>query len=1251
MKNIITGTASRLIKTILLPVFLILVFMVSQIPHASPAAASTPGTLWAWGKNGWGEVGNGTNTDSYTPVQVSNLTGVTSISAGRRFTLAVKSDGTVWAWGDNGFGQLGTGDDNYGNPKPGSSIPIQVYCPPVIIGGNITSSGYLTDVVAVAAGWDHSMALTSYGTVLAWGSGQYGQLGNGDSSDSNIPVSVVNPSSTNLAMDSVVAIAAGGDFSLALKSDGTVWAWGWGYLGRLGNGTTSNSNLAVQVKDTTGGYLTDVIAISAGWSHSLALKKDGTVWAWGESTYGELGDGSFVTGYTNFKNRAVQVVGPNGGYLTDISGVSAGQLYSLALKDDGTVWAWGWNNGGRLGNPSIGVNQFDYTSTPLQVKGLDGLGYITDVTAISAGDSDTPHSLALKSDGTVCTWGFNNYWYNGSSSGSAAPVPVSELIGVTAVSAGFDHSVAVTGSAAGNTPIGSNVLVQPTDSTTGTTPMTLTLSRVDQSGTTTLTTSSVGPGVPATPDGFRLASSNYEVTTTAGTYYEITTTAVFAGNVMVCIKYDPTGITNEDQLKLLHYEISASNIGLVGLWIDVTTSHDITNHIICGCVTSLSAPPSLIITTQPVDQTVTEGNDATFTAAASGTPTPTVRWQVTTDGGSSWNDIPGAITTELTITSVTLSQNGYKYQAVFTNTAGSATTDAATLTVHAASFVITASADSGGLISPSGNVTVSYGADQAFTITPDSGYNISNVTVDGVSQGVITNYPFTNVTANHRISGTFFVSSVTANSTVENILGPETNHVIDASAVAQTTVTVNTNASCNITVEQYSGNPHPEAPLPANMLPRYNDIVVSDSSAIIWPMYVSQNYTDAEVTGLTESSLRMYYYKGTAWHQCSDTGVNTGANYVCANMTEDEVSGSPVVIGGTVPSSPPVTPAVPPSPPPSGGGGGGGGVVGEKRITSIFSITTKQFKLGEDVEALSYDNMVKVFLKMGTEVKNAQGSFVTSIIIEKLVSPPSAGTNAEIIGSVYDIGPSGATFDPPITITFSYDPNNLSGGDSEQSLALTWFDKNASEWKVIDDSVVETSKHDVTAHISHFTPYAIVHHQKPAPPAPTPAPTAPSPAPVPLAPTPPLPTLAPPAPAPASFTVSDLSVTPDEATPAEEVTVSALVTNTGGCEGVCSVVLKINDTEEARKEVTVGASGKEMVIFTTAKNILGSYTVNVNDKVGQFRVALLPPLPKPTSALPFQPSTNWWLFGGIAAGGIIIIMLLVYLFTWRRRST
>jgi len=335
-------------------------------------------------------------------------------------------------------------------------------------------------------------------------------------------------------------------------------------------------------------------------------------------------------------------------------------------------------------------------------------------------------------------------------------------------------------------------------------------------------------------------------------------------------------------------------------------------------------------------------------------------------------------------------------------------------------------------------------------------------------------------------------------------------------------------------------------------------------------------------------------------------------------------------------------------------------VVGEKRITSIFLITTKMFKLGEDVEAFSYDDKVKVFLKTGTEVKNSKGLFVTSIVIEKLASVPSAPTNAEIIGSVYDIGPSGATFDPLITITFSYDPNNLPVGTIEQNLSLAWFDKDANEWNVLEDSVVDTSKHTVKSHVNHFTPYAIILHQKPAPSAPTPVTPAaipaspePSSSPIPSEPTPLLPTPAStPAPAPASFTISDLSITPNEVRPAEGVTISALVTNTGGSDGSYTVVLQINGLEERTKEVTIGAGKSETVSFTIARDIEGVFVINVNGKTGQFTVVFpQPPTQPPVESLLVQSLTNRGLIAGIATASVTIIIGIVYgVVRWRRNT-
>jgi hypothetical protein len=219
------------------------------------------GTVWAWGYNNYGQLGNGTYSNSNVPVQVSGLTGVTAIAWGWWHSLALKNDGTVWAWGYNKQGQLGDGT------KTDSNVPVQV-------------SG-LTGVTAIAGSWKHSLALKNDGTVWAWGYNGDGQLGNGTNTNSNVPVQV-----SGLA--GITAIAGGYQHSLALKNDGTVWAWGYNGDGQLGNGTNTNSNVPVPVSGLTG-----ITAIAGGGYHSLALKSDGAVWAWGENYSGQLGNGAW----------------------------------------------------------------------------------------------------------------------------------------------------------------------------------------------------------------------------------------------------------------------------------------------------------------------------------------------------------------------------------------------------------------------------------------------------------------------------------------------------------------------------------------------------------------------------------------------------------------------------------------------------------------------------------------------------------------------------------------------------------------------------------------------------------------------------------------------------------------------------------------------------------------------------------------------------------------------------------------------
>ncbi|MGB9849149.1 MAG: Ig-like domain-containing protein, partial [Moorellaceae bacterium] len=179
----------------------------------------------------------------------------------------------------------------------------------------------------IAGGDNHSLAVKSDGTVWAWGWNYYGQLGDGTTINHTTPMRVTN-------LTGVVAVAAGIYHSLALKSDGTAWAWGWNGYGHLGDGTTTNRTAPVQVQGLTG-----VVAVAAGGYHSLALKSDGTVWAWGRNYEGQLGDGTTTNRYT-----PVQVKN-----LTGVVAVAAGYYHSLALKSDGTVWAWGRNYEGQLG--------------------------------------------------------------------------------------------------------------------------------------------------------------------------------------------------------------------------------------------------------------------------------------------------------------------------------------------------------------------------------------------------------------------------------------------------------------------------------------------------------------------------------------------------------------------------------------------------------------------------------------------------------------------------------------------------------------------------------------------------------------------------------------------------------------------------------------------------------------------------------------------------------------------------------------
>jgi alpha-tubulin suppressor-like RCC1 family protein len=243
-------------------------------------------------------------------------------------------------------------------------------------------------VVAVAAGETQRLALKSDGTVWAWGANSEGELGNNSTTDSSVPVQVVSPGGKG-TLSGIIAIAADGFFgSVALKSDGTVWAWGFNNAGQLGDNSTATSLVPVQVVGPGGqGTLTGITAIAAGGQQVLALKSNGSVWAWGDNQSGELGNGAGNSGVTS--STPVQVVGSAAsGTLSGVSEISAGNDYSLALKSDGSVWSWGGNRDGELGigtftGPAT-CGTFACSTTPVQV-GQGGTGALSGVTQIAAG--------------------------------------------------------------------------------------------------------------------------------------------------------------------------------------------------------------------------------------------------------------------------------------------------------------------------------------------------------------------------------------------------------------------------------------------------------------------------------------------------------------------------------------------------------------------------------------------------------------------------------------------------------------------------------------------------------------------------------------------------------------------------------------------------------------------------------------------------------------------------------------------------
>jgi len=419
---------------------------VNSVPHATPVqfvtgdplidnawiavsaggwhsvAQQSDGTLWSWGSNSVGQLGNGSGTAiSPAPARMGSDADWAGFSAGEFHTKAFKRNGSLWSWGANNAGQLGIGGVT--DPLP-HNLPVQ-----------ITSPTGISSITAVAAGFGQSLSARADGSLFAWGDNSRGQLGTGTTAPSTIPVLTTRDAS------GWVGGEPGGQHTLARRTDGTLWAWGDNSSGQTGNDPMISSFLfPVQV-----GTASIWSILSGGLMHTAAIQADGTLWTWGSNGFGQLGDGTNDERSAPQQITATLPVSPANQWFV----VSVGDAHTLALQADGTLWAWGANNAGQLGD-----NTTEAQTVPKRIVTGNPGNFDNNWKAVSAGGL---YSVGLQADGTMWAWGDNSFGQFGidplTVPASAEPVQVINLVGVadnpgfnsswTAIAAGYNHLLAL----------------------------------------------------------------------------------------------------------------------------------------------------------------------------------------------------------------------------------------------------------------------------------------------------------------------------------------------------------------------------------------------------------------------------------------------------------------------------------------------------------------------------------------------------------------------------------------------------------------------------------------------------------------------------------------------------------------------------------------------------------------------------------------------------------------------------------------
>ena len=701
----------------------------------------TDGTLWAWGLNGSGQLGNGNTTQQLNPIQVGS--GFASVACGAYHTLGIKTDGTLWAWGYNNNGQLGDGTQTK-------------RISPVQVGSGFTS---------VSCGYSHTLGIKTDGTLWAWGGNGRGQLGIGNTTTQLNPIQVGS---------GFASVSCGHQHTLAIKTDGTLWAWGFNNLGQLGIGNTTQQLYPIQVGS---GFA----SVSCGAYYTLGIKTAGTLWAWGVNDDYQLGDGT----QTN-RTSPVQVGSGN-----DWVSVSCGNAHTLGIKTDGTLWAWGLNNYGQLGcgNTWQQLN-------PIQV----GSGFAS----VSCGHQ---HTLAIKTDGTLWAWGNNNYGQLGDGTQTNRTSPVQVGSGFASVSCGDQHTLAI-----------------KTDGTLwawglnnygqlgcGNTTQQLNPIQVG-SGTDWVSVScgySHTLGIKTDGTLWAWGLNNYGQLGCGNTTQQLNPIQVGSGTdwVSVSCGYSHTlGIKTDGTLWAWGY----NNSGQLGDGTQTNRTSPV--HvgsgfacIACGGVHTLGIKTDGTLWAWGYNNSGQLG-DGTQTNRTSPIHVGSGFASIACGGFHTLG-----IKTDGTLWAWGYNNNGQLGDGTTIDRSSPVEVNSSlywgdiacsfliTMAITKSSIVINATAGNGGSITPSGEVEVENGADQMFTFTPDAGYYISKVLIDGADNPAAANagtYTFTNVTENHSIEivfssldrNTFYVDQHNGNDLWDGLSGVFTSGGNGPKATFQSTV-------------------------------------------------------------------------------------------------------------------------------------------------------------------------------------------------------------------------------------------------------------------------------------------------------------------------------------------------------------------------------------------------------------------------------------------------------------------------------